>query len=69
MVWWWRRPSIQRWPVTREAGKLTRSKPASSGVKRGRAHRSLAVHGVGGRAGMLDGDSVAQRSMVAVDEP
>jgi hypothetical protein len=39
------------------------------GVRRGSAHRSRAAHGVGGQAGKLDGDSVARRSMAAVDEP
>jgi hypothetical protein len=56
-----------------EVGKPTRSKPASSvptfGIRRGSAHRSRAVHGVGGRAGKLDSDNVAHRSMAAIDEP
>jgi hypothetical protein len=39
------------------------------GVRRGSAHQSRAAHGVCSRAGKLDSDSVAQRSMAAVDEP
>jgi hypothetical protein len=39
------------------------------GSKGGSPHRSWAVHGVGGRAGELDGDSVACRLRVAVDGP
>jgi hypothetical protein len=72
MAWWWQRPSIRRWPATGEMGKPTRSKPVSSGsdfgVRRGSAHRSRDAHGISGRVGKLDGDSVAQRSMAAVDE-
>jgi hypothetical protein len=33
VVQWRWCPSIRRWPATREAGKLTRSKPMSSGVR------------------------------------
>jgi hypothetical protein len=39
------------------------------GSKEGSPHRSWAVHGVDGRAGELDGDSVACRLRVAVDGP
>jgi hypothetical protein len=57
-----------------KVGKLTRSKLASRvaqfwGQKGGSPHRSWAVHGVGGRAGELDGDSVACRLRVVVDGP
>jgi hypothetical protein len=38
-------------------------------VRSGSPHRSQAAHGVGGRAGKLDGDSVVHRSMAVVDEP
>jgi hypothetical protein len=37
------------------------------GSKGGSPHRSWAVHGVDGRAGKLDDDSVACRLRVAVD--
>jgi hypothetical protein len=37
--------------------------------KEGCPHRSWAVHDVDGRAGELDGDSVAYRLRVAVDGP
>jgi hypothetical protein len=37
--------------------------------KEGSPYRSWAIHGVDGRAGELDGDSVACRLRVAVDEP
>jgi hypothetical protein len=39
------------------------------GSKGGSPHQSWAVHGVGGQAGELDGDSVACRLRVAVDGP
>jgi hypothetical protein len=39
------------------------------GSKEGSPYRSWAVHGVDGRAGELDGDSVACRLRVAVDGP
>jgi hypothetical protein len=39
------------------------------GSKEGSPYRSWAVHGVDGRAGELDGDSVACRLRVVVDGP
>jgi hypothetical protein len=39
------------------------------GSEGGSPHWSRAAHGVGSRAGELDGDSVVRRSMAAVDEP
>jgi hypothetical protein len=73
MVRWWQRPSIRQWPVTEgqgnRLGESRRRVVPNFGVRRGSAHRSQAAHGVGGRAGKIDGDSVARRSLAAVDEP
>jgi hypothetical protein len=38
-------------------------------VRSGSPLRSRAAHDISGQVGKLDGDSVAHRSMVAVDEP
>jgi hypothetical protein len=67
MARWWRHPSIRRWPMTREARKLTRSKPATSGVLFWGSEGGV-ITGVSGRAGKLDGDSAAQRSMAVDNE-
>jgi hypothetical protein len=73
MARWRRHPSIRRWPTTggwgNQLGASRRRVVPDFGVRRGSAHQSRAAHGVGGQAGKLDGDSVARRSMAAIDEP
>jgi hypothetical protein len=65
----WRRPIDSGYPAAREGEEIDQEQIGVEGgpilgSKEGSPHRSWADHGIGGRAGELDGDSVACRLRV-----
>jgi hypothetical protein len=69
----WRCPVDSGEPAMRGGGETDEEQIGVEGCpilgsEGGSPHRSWAAHGVGSRAGELDGDSVVRRSMAAVDE-